>query len=85
MNNFYKIKKWVVVTISNTCIQNMIFTSFISTNGSPDYKKTKIYITEKILLSKRIIQGMLNIFYILCTFLAKVPTDKKDTIGYTNY
>ena len=41
MNNFYKIKKWVVVTISNTRIQNMIFTSFISTYGSPDYKKNK--------------------------------------------
>ena len=47
MNNFYEIKKWVVVTISNTCIQNMIFTSFISTYGSPDYKKKQKFTLQK--------------------------------------
>ena len=57
-----KKKNWVVIDLPDTCIENLIYTPYIymvvlTTN-------TQIYITEKCFLAKRIIQGVLNIFYI---------------------
>ena len=55
MDNFDK-KKRVVADLPDISKMSMVVLS-------PDYKNTKHY--RKMVLTKKIIQGMLNIFYIL--------------------